>query len=77
MSTLRETSVGQTVTVMGFRPGLGAAERRRLGELGFCEGASVRFLRRAPFGGPHVYEVCGSVFSVESRLAAHIDVRGA
>lgn len=62
------------VRVVGLRTGLEAAESRRLGELGFREGARVRFLRRAPFGGPHVYEVCGSVFSVEARLVSHIDV---
>lgn len=74
MNTLRDTSVGQTVLVTGIRADLTAAEQRRLGELGFCDGARVRVLRRAPFGGPYVYEVCGSVFSVEPRLAAHIDV---
>jgi len=74
MRTLRDASVGQTVLVTGIRAGLGAAEQRRLGELGFCEGARVRFLRRAPFGGPHVYEVSGSVFSVEPHVAAHITV---
>lgn len=74
MITLRDASVGQTVLVTGIRADLGAAEQRRLGELGFCEGARVRVLRRAPFGGPYVYEVSGSVFSVEPRLAASIDV---
>lgn len=74
MNTLRDASVGQTVLVTGIRSDLQAAERRRLNELGFCEGARVRYVRRAPFGGPYVYEVSGSVFSVEPRLAAHIDV---
>ena len=74
MQTLRETRVGQSVCVVGLRAGLAASEQRRLGELGFCEGARVRFLCRAPLGGPFVYEVSGSVFSLEPRLVAHIDV---
>jgi Fe2+ transport system protein FeoA len=74
MKTLRETPVGQSVRVAGLRPGLAPSEQRRLGELGFCDGARVRYLFRAPLGGPYVYEVSGSVFSLEARLAAHIEV---
>lgn len=74
MKTLRETRVGQTVRVAGLRTGLGDSEQRRLGELGFCEGARVRYLCRAPLGGPYVYEVSGSVFSLEPRLVSHIEV---
>ena len=74
MMTLREARLGQSVRVAGLRPGLGDSEQRRLGELGFCEGARVRFLCRAPLGGPFVYEVSGSVFSLESRLVGHIAV---
>ena len=74
MMTLRDTRVGQSVRVAGLRAGLGASEQQRLGELGFCEGARVRFLCRAPLGGPYVYEVSGAVFSLEARLVHHIDV---
>lgn len=74
MVTLRDAKVGQTVRVCGIGAGLELPERRRLNELGFCEGAHVRCLRRVPLGGPHVYEVSGSVFSLEARLVAHIDV---
>ena len=74
MMTLRDTRVGQSVRVAGLRAGLAASEQQRLGELGFCEGARVRFLCRAPLGGPYVYEVSGAVFSLEARLVHHIDV---
>jgi Fe2+ transport system protein FeoA len=75
MMTLRDTRVGQSVRVAGLRAGLGVQEQRRLGELGFCEGARVRYLCRAPLGGPYVYEVSGSVFSLEPRLVQHIEVQ--
>lgn len=74
MMTLREARLGQSVRVAGLRAGLGASEQRRLGELGFCDGARVRFVCRAPLGGPYVYEVSGSVFSLEPRLVSHIEV---
>ena len=74
MAAPHDPQFGRLVRVTGLRAGLDASEYRRLHELGFREGAVLRFLRRAPFGGPSVYQVSGTVFSVEARLVAHIDV---
>jgi ferrous iron transport protein A len=49
--------------------------KTRLREIGFREGALVQCLRKTPFGGPGVYLVSGSVFSLDSALACHIRVQ--
>lgn len=46
----------------------------RLRELGISEGRSITCIRRAPFGGPGVYQLNNCVFSLESSLAQAIEV---
>ena len=58
--------------ISGFKPGLREDFRQRLRELGFREGEFVRCLRRIPFGGPRVFMVGGTIFSLESEVARHV-----
>ena len=53
----------------------GASALRRLGELGIVEGAILRVRRRAPFGGPVLVEVDGSVVALGRGLARRVIVR--
>ncbi len=53
--------------------GSGAASRR-LREIGFCAGAPVRFVRRAPLGDPAMYELRGALLSLRRAEARRIRV---
>ena len=55
----------------------GGAESRRLREIGFCAGAPVRFVRRAPLGDPAMYELRGALLSLRRSEARWIRVRRA
>lgn len=46
--------------------------RRRLRDLGFIEGASVRCLGRSPGGDPAAYAVCGAVLALRDSDSAQI-----
>lgn len=47
----------------------------RLREIGFCRGAEVRFVRRAPLGDPAMYELHGATLSLRRSEASRIRVR--
>lgn len=66
---LPEDAEGQ---ISGFQQELREDFCQRLRELGFREGESVRCIRRIPFGGPRVFMVGGTIFSVESTVARHV-----
>ena len=44
----------------------------RLRELGFREGEFVKCLRSPPLGAPRIFLICGSVFSMETKIAQGI-----
>jgi Fe2+ transport system protein FeoA len=46
----------------------------RLRELGIYEGTSITCIKKAPFGGPSIYQTSDSVFSLESSLAKAVSV---
>jgi ferrous iron transport protein A len=48
---------------------------RRLMELGFLPGSSVRVSRSAPGGDPRVYQVDGSEIALRSETAAFLYIR--
>ena len=48
--------------------------RRRLMDLGFVPGASVRFLYAAPCGDPRAYWVRGCVIALRAGDAQHVQV---
>jgi Fe2+ transport system protein FeoA len=74
---LLEVAIAVDTRIEGLHEDLREDFQKRLRELGFREGAFVRCLRVrvTPFGGPRVFQVEGSVFSLESSLARHVLVR--
>lgn len=71
---LTELPLSNLASISGFAPGISADFRRRLREIGFCEGAIVQYLRAIPFGGPRVFRVCDAVFSIEPDVASKIEI---
>ncbi|NCN27821.1 ferrous iron transport protein A [bacterium] len=51
-----------------------SSQYQRLVELGIRDGESVVCLKVSPFGGPRVYQVCGSVFSIARDVASRISI---
>jgi Fe2+ transport system protein FeoA len=49
--------------------------RRRLLEMGFCNGAQVEMLRRAPLGDPIEFTLRGYCVSLRSEQAQHVKLR--
>jgi Fe2+ transport system protein FeoA len=49
--------------------------RRRLLEMGFCNGAEVEVLRRAPFGDPIEFRLRGYCLSLRDEQAGCVQVR--
>ena len=72
MADSRDRRLLEIVEVTG-----GGAESRRLREIGFCAGGAVRFVRRAPFGDPAMYELRGALLSLRRNEARRIRVRHA
>jgi len=48
--------------------------RRRLLEMGFCNGASVEVIRRAPLGDPIEFRLRGYHLSLRDEQAKHVKV---
>jgi Fe2+ transport system protein FeoA len=48
--------------------------RRRLLEMGFCNGASVEVIRRAPLGDPIEFRLRGYCLSLRGEQAQHVHV---
>ena len=61
---------GETGTVHHLRHT--GSMRRRLRDLGFIEGASVRCLGRSPGGDPAAYAVCGAVLALRDADSGQI-----
>ncbi|MEX0331708.1 MAG: ferrous iron transport protein A [Puniceicoccaceae bacterium] len=70
---LREMEPGQTGTVSQFSGEDG--QRLRLMEMGLLPGTEVRFVRRAPLGGPLELEVRGFHLSLRQSEADCIEVK--
>ena len=49
--------------------------RRRLLEMGFCNGANVEVIRRAPLGDPIEFRLRGYLLSLRSEQARHVMIR--
>lgn len=71
-STLVELRRGDEATIQALD--LPEDITRRLMELGFLPGGSVRAGRAAPGGDPRVFEVDGSEIALRRETAAHIQV---
>ena len=48
--------------------------RRRLLEMGFCNGASVEVVRRAPLGDPIEFRLRGYHLSLRDEQARHVQI---
>jgi Fe2+ transport system protein FeoA len=48
--------------------------RRRLLEMGFCNGASVEVIRRAPLGDPIEFRLRGYCLSLRDEQAKHVQI---
>ena len=72
MSTLKETKVGQTVTVVKLN-GEGAL-RRRIMDMGITKGTSIYVRKVAPLGDPIELTVRGYELSVRRDEAANVEV---
>ena len=61
---------GQVVSVDGDHD-----IRRRLLEMGFCNGATVEVVRRAPMGDPIEFRLRGYHLSLRSDQAKHVNIQ--
>jgi Fe2+ transport system protein FeoA len=75
LRTLLELSINEKALISGFTTKLSTEYLTRLRELGFHEGELVKCLKTPPMGAPRVFEVCGSVFSMESEIAREIELK--
>jgi ferrous iron transport protein A len=61
---------GRVLTVAGERE-----LKRRLLEMGFCNGARVEVVRKAPLGDPIEYRLRGYHLSLRAEQARHISIQ--
>ena len=69
LSTLKIGGRGSVVSVSGDTD-----VRRRLLEMGFCNGATVVVIRRAPFGDPIEFRLRGYYLSLREDQAKHVQI---
>ena len=72
-ATLADMKPGESAIVCCVRPG--EKDRRRLLEMGFVSGTTLRFVRSAPLGDPVQVEVRGYQLSLRRAEARGILVR--
>jgi ferrous iron transport protein A len=70
LSELSAGRAAQVVSVSGDRE-----LRRRLLEMGFCNGARVELVRRAPLGDPIEFRLRGYLLSLRNEQAQHVLVK--
>lgn len=69
LSELREGECGVIVKNCGK-----GAVFKRLSEIGFIKGQTVKVIRFAPFGDPVVYRILGAEFAIRKETASFIEV---
>lgn len=72
--TLLELCINQEAQITGFSTNLSTSYMTRLRELGFREGEFVKCVKTPPLGAPRVFQICGSVFSMETDVAREIEL---
>lgn len=72
---LKELRKGQKAQIVGFEESLGLNYRTRLQDLGFSLNEVVCCQKNIPFGGPSVYMVNQTVFSLEAEVAQKVLVK--
>lgn len=73
-NTLVELKKNERAQINGFSAKLSLDYITRLRELGFREGVLIKCLKTPPLGAPRIFEVCGSVFSVDFDIAREINL---
>ena len=70
--TLNRLAIG----LRGFVASVGGDPdvRRRLLEMGFCNGAAVEVIRRAPLGDPIEFRLRGYCLSLRDEQARHVQI---
>ncbi len=74
MGDLWTLKVNQVAVVSGFSTSMTEAFQGRLSALGFRSGQKVFCLGETPFGGPRIFQIGDSVFSLARDLARGIAV---
>jgi len=74
--TLWNLTPSQHATVKSIGTTCPELFKSRLGDLGFYPGERIVCLRRTPFGGPRIYQVGQSVFSLAEDIASLVIVGG-
>lgn len=69
---LAQLRPGQSGVIAGWSSALEQSAVRRFEDLGFCEGAEVSVLRRAPMGDPFVYGIAGCEIAIRREHARHL-----
>lgn len=69
---LADLRPGQRGVIAGWSSALEPSAVRRFEDLGFCEGAEVSVLRRAPLGDPFVYGIAGYEVAVRREHTQHL-----
>lgn len=72
--TLWDLPSKQLAVVTRIHNSIVSAVTERLSEMGLQEGREILCLRKGPLGGPIVLQLGGSIFAIESQLAAQIEV---
>lgn len=75
LPTLWSVKIQQQATITGFSKELAEDIAQRLSELGFHNGTLITCLRAMPLGGPMVYQIGDSVFSLTRELAEKISIQ--
>lgn len=74
LHTLDDTAVGERVVVKQLETE--GAMRRRLLDIGLCEGTTVECVGRSPMGDPSAYLIRGAVIAIRARDCRSVIVRG-
>lgn len=70
--SLAELKPGQIGVIVGWSDSLDSCSVRRFEDLGFCPGAEISVLRRAPLGDPFVYGVAGYEIAIRREHTRHL-----
>jgi len=72
--SLWQMSLNASKTIEDYASSIPGPYLNRINDLGLKKGESVRLIRETPFGGPKVYQVGDSVFSLSKEIAEKIIV---
>ncbi len=72
--SLLDLKVNEEGQISSFSSHLSHDYTMRLRELGFREGEFVKCLKTPPMGAPRIFEICGTVFSMETEIAQGIKI---